>query len=220
MKTEVRGRKEKNKNRERARESSHHNTELPRPRQPGWREGAGSSWCLRVTRTVSWSSSGERQLQAVGERLWGFYKNQSSWKGWNQWEGAGEGGDWLAFNEHWDFSQILIPSRYYLLRVGSFPSLLDLTCMAGDCPGTQVVAVLCLGQTWAQVHREGSCHKHVFAFLIPSLVCPPWPWLWVFQVWSIHKAIVFSSLPWWMDERFWGRKDFTFCAGSNLELFS
>lgn len=90
-------------------------------------------------------------------------------------EWAREGGDWLALNEHWDFSQILIPSRYYLLWVGSFPSLLDLTCMAGYCPGTQVVAALCLGQTWAQVHREGSRHKHVFAFLIPSLVCPLWP---------------------------------------------
>ena len=78
MKTEVRGRKEKNQSQETAGEGSHHNTELPWPRQPGWREGAGSSWCLRVSHTVSCGSSGERQLQAVGERQWGFYKNQSS----------------------------------------------------------------------------------------------------------------------------------------------
>lgn len=68
------------------REVSHRSTGLPRPAQPGWPEGAGSSWCLGCPVSLPLClAQQQQQQQQRGEAptcCWGrlgcFYRNLSS----------------------------------------------------------------------------------------------------------------------------------------------
>lgn len=79
--------------------------------------------------------------------------------------GNREGGDLLALYQHWDFSQIFLPSRYCVGQQLSLPPGPD-HATTGCCPGTEAMATLCLGPDLGKVHGEGSYRKHVFASLI------------------------------------------------------
>lgn len=137
-------------------ESSHHNRELPQPRQPGWREGVDSSWCLRVALTVLWSSGGERGSYRLLVKGCGvFVRIRAAERGGT----SGRGPEKVGTGWH-STSTGTFPKYSFLTDIicsgwAVFPHFWTPLCYSSCCSGTQVVATLCLGQSWHKSTEKG-----------------------------------------------------------------